>query len=273
MHLQDIYTYPIKSLGGIRLEKATLEEKGLQHDRRWMLVDKEGVFLSQRKHPEMALLQTQITDEGIFVVHKGASEQNIFVPFEAESSRSRKVTIWEDRVEAQIVDQEISRRFSKLLKIDCDLVYMPPSTKRKLKPKYAVNGESVSFADGMPYLLIGQSSLDDLNSRLENPVPMNRFRPNFVFAGGAPFQEDEWDIVTIGDARFKITKPCARCMVTTVDQQTGQKGKEPLTTLSKYRNVDGNVLFGQNMLLLEGDRVQTGSPIVFEKADFGSLSI
>lgn len=266
MHLQDIYTYPIKSLGGIRLEEATLEERGLKYDRRWMLVDKKGKFLSQRKHPKMALLQTRISDSGILVKHKDDPEKTILIPFEANSSQLRQVTIWEDRVEARLVDTGISRWFSEFLNIACDLVFMPPSTKRKLKPKYAVNGGSVSFADGMPYLLIGQSSLDDLNSRLENPVPMNRFRPNFVFSGGIPFQEDEWDIVSIGDARFKITKPCTRCVVTTVDQQTGEKNREPLATLATYRNVNGKVMFGQNMLLLEGDRVQTGDRITFDKA-------
>lgn len=263
MHLQDIYTYPIKSLGGIRLEKTNLEEKGLQYDRRWMLVDLEGQFLTQRKYPKMALLQTQITDDGISVVNKDDPNQQILVPFESDSDRYRQVTIWEDRVKAQLVEHKISRWFSECLEIDCQLVFMPPSTERKLKPKYAVNDESVSFADGMPYLLIGQSSLDDLNSRLDSPVPMNRFRPNFVFTGGAPFEEDEWDTITIGEAHFKITKPCARCVVTTVNQQTGQKGKEPLTTLSKYRSVDGKVLFGQNMLLLDGSEIQVGDRVSF----------
>ena len=266
MHLQDIYTYPIKSLGGIRLEQANLEEKGLQYDRRWMLVDKKGKFLSQRKHPKMALLRTQITDNGILVVQKDEPEQQILVPLESSSNHKQRVIIWEDQVEAQILDREISRWFSETLDIDCDLVFMPPSTKRKLKPKYAVNGESVSFADGMPYLLIGQASLDDLNSRLDDPVLMNRFRPNLVFAGGSPFQEDEWDIVTIGNARFKITKPCARCVVTTVDQQTGHKSKEPLATLAAYRNVDGKVMFGQNMLLLDGEKIRAGDKLTFQKS-------
>lgn len=264
LQLQDIYTYPIKSLGGIRLDKAKLKEKGLQYDRRWMLVDKNGVFFSQRKHPNMALLQTQITDGGILVTYKDNSEQAILVPFESESDRYREVTIWDDRVEAQLVDSEISLWLSEFLKTDCELVFMPSSTKRKLPPEYAVNDESVSFADGMPYLLIGQSSLDDLNSRLNNSIPMNRFRPNLVFAGGSPFQEDEWDTVTIGDARFKITKPCARCVVTTVDQQTAQKSKEPLTTLSAYRNDGGKVMFGQNMLLLSGTEISVGDLLSFK---------
>jgi len=127
-----------------------------------------------------------------------------------------------------------------------------------------VNGESVSFADGIPYLLIGQTSLDDLNPSLDKPVSMNQFRPNLVFSGGRPFQEDEWNTVRIGEAEFKVMKPCARCVVTTVDQQTGRKGKEPLSTLSTYRTVDEKVMFGQNMLLLRGDQVQTGSQITFE---------
>lgn len=264
LQLQDIYTYPIKSLGGIRLDKAKVEEKGLKYDRRWMLVDRDGRFLTQRKYPEMALLQTKITDGGISVFDKENPSRQILVPYDSGSARYRMVTIWEDRVEAQIVNSGISLWFSEVLKIECELVFMPPSTRRKLQPEYAVNGESVSFADGMPYLLIGQSSLDDLNSRLSNPVPMNRFRPNLVFSGGSPFQEDEWDTVTIGDARFKITKPCARCVVTTVDQQTGEKGREPLTTLSTYRNRDGKVMFGQNMLLLRGTDISVGDTISFE---------
>lgn len=261
MQLQDIYTYPIKSLGGIQLKQANLEEKGLQYDRRWMLADKNGQFLSQRKHPEMALLQTKLTENGILVIHKDEPNRRILIPFESHTAHYRQVTIWEDRVEAQHVDIEISRWFSEFLKIECDLVFMPPSTKRNLKPKYAVNNESVSFADGMPYLLLGQASLDHLNGRLDVPVPMDRFRPNLVVAGGTPFQEDNWNIITIGKARFKITKPCARCVVTTVDQQTGHKSKEPLATLSSYRNVNGKVMFGQNMLLLEGSEVRVGDSV------------
>lgn len=264
MKLQDIYTYPIKSLGGFRLEQAKLEEKGLQYDRRWMLVDKAGKFLSQRKHPKMALLQTRLTKNGITVIQKDEPNQQTLIPFVSQSANYCEVRIWEDCVEAQLVDAEISRWFSELLKIECDLVFMPPSTKRNLKPKYAVNNESVSFADGMPYLLIGQASLDDLNSRLDIPVPMDRFRPNLVFNDGKPFQEDEWDIISIGEARFKVTKPCARCVVTTVDQQTGHKSKEPLATLSTYRNVRGKVMFGQNMLLLEGAEVRVGDSILFQ---------
>ena len=255
MQLQDIYIYPIKSLGGIRLEEAVLEERGFQYDRRWMLVDENGAFLSQRKHPLMALLQTQLSEEGIIVSHKHQAGNNITIPFEPKSSLMVPVRIWDDEVIGQEVDSKINKWFSDVLGLTSTLVYMPISSERKVSPKYAVNNESVSFADGMPYLLIGQASLDDLNSKLVDPVPMDRFRPNLVFSGGKAFEEDDWDKVQIGEAIFKITKPCARCVMTTVDQSTGTKGKEPLKTLSTYRLMDGKVMFGQNMLLLEGKKI------------------
>jgi len=266
MKLQDIYIYPIKSLGGIRLEEAVLEERGFRYDRRWMLVDKAGMFITQRTHQVLALLQVEIVAEGLLVFHKQHPDQRIIVPFEPVSQRSMQVTIWEDTVEGQVVQEEVSAWFQQLLGLDCELVIMPLSTQRKLKEKYAVNGESVSFADGMPYLIIGQESLNDLNSRLEKPVPMDRFRPNLVFSGGTPFAEDEWKEIRIGKALFKVTKPCARCVMTTVDQDTAKQGKEPLRTLATYRTFNNNIMFGQNMLLLEGEMLCVGDevePFVF----------
>lgn len=261
MKLQDIYIYPIKSLGGIRLDSALLEERGFKHDRRWMLVDKEGNFLSQRVFPKMAMLQVKIVEDGIFVFHQFNPEKNFKIPFGPLTDQMLQVHIWEDQVMGQMVSPLANQWFSEILQLECALVKMPESTKRKIKPKYAVKGESVSFADGMPYLLIGQSSLDDLNERLEIPVGMDRFRPNLVFSGGKPFEEDQWGNIQIGQAKFKITKPCARCVMTTVNQQTAQKGKEPLKTLATYRTVNNNVMFGQNMLLLEGDSVSVGDDI------------
>jgi uncharacterized protein YcbX len=258
MHLQDIYIYPIKSLGGIRLEKALLQERGFKFDRRWMLVDEKGRFLSQRTFPKMALLQVELNGERLRVFDKSSPENYLTVPYQSQSDRLINVEIWEDEVKAQLVNEECDAWFSNYLGFVCSLVYMPDSSERKLKPKYAFDGESVSFADGMPYLIIGQSALDDLNNRLQLPVPMDRFRPNLVFAGGDPFAEDAWEIVKIGEAIFKVTKPCARCVMTTVDQQTAEKGKEPLKTLSTYRTVDHQVMFGQNMLLLEGEELRVG---------------
>ena len=262
MYLQDIYVYPIKSLGGIKLETAKLEERGFQFDRRWMLVDRDGIFLSQRTFSKMALLQVELFSDRLEVFEKCQPENRLNIPIESTSDLLIDVTIWEDTVKGQVVVKEINNWFSEILGLDCRLVLMPESTKRRLKPKYAVHGESVSFADGMPYLVIGQSSLNDLNVKLQEPVPMDRFRPNLVFNGGDPFVEGSWERVKIGEAVFKVTKPCARCLMVTVNQQTGVKGKEPLRTLATYRTFQNQVMFGQNMLLLEGSQIQVGDKIV-----------
>jgi uncharacterized protein YcbX len=141
---------------------------------------------------------------------------------------------------------------------------MHESTQRKVSPKYAVNDESVSFADGMPYLILGQESLDDLNSRLEKPVPMDRFRPNIVFSGGQPYVEDSWKKIRIGAVRFQVVKPCARCVLTTIDQETGLQGKEPLKTLAGYRTLGNKVYFAQNMVALETGTIRIGDQIRME---------
>jgi uncharacterized protein len=262
MKLKDIYIYPIKSLGGIRMDRAKVEVKGFQYDRRWMLVDEEGVFITQRKFPKMALMKCGLTGEGIKVWNSQSPEDFIIIPFEATTGHKREVVIWEDQVMAEYVSPEVDEWMSRKLDMDCRLVKMQEDADRTLKPKYTVNGETVSFADSMPYMVIGQSSLDDLNSRLEEKIKMDRFRPNLVFEGGQPFEEDGWNIVQIGKCRFKVTKPCARCVLITVDQQTAVKGKEPLRTLSQYRTVENKVMFGQNMLALNLGEINVGDEVV-----------
>lgn len=261
MQLQDIYIYPIKSLGGFRVDYANLEEKGFQYDRRWMLVDKEGKFLTQRKHSKMALFQVEISGQELIVTRKDQPENKIYIPMKPTTEVVMPVQVWDDEVLGQLVDIGVSEWFSKELKIECDLVLFPEYAIRKLKPQYAVNNESVSYADGMPYLLIGQSSLDDLNTKLENEIGMERFRPNLVISGAAAFEEDNWEKIKIGDSEFKISKPCARCVMTTIDQQTAQKGQEPLKTLATYRLENKKILFGQNLIHLKGAKVQVGDNV------------
>lgn len=262
MKIQDIYIYPIKSLGGIRLQEAEVQTKGFKWDRRWMLVDEQGIFLSQRSLHHMALLQVKIESNGLKVFHKNKPDNNIHIPFEPETKDFIQVQVWEDSLLGQIFSQEANHWFSEILNISCQLVFMPEHSNRQIDKKYAVNNETVSFADAMPYLLIGQGSLDELNSRLDNPVPMERFRPNLVFSGGAAFQEDQWSQIQIGDCSFKVTKPCARCVLTTVDQNTGIKGKEPLKTLSAYRRKNSKVLFGQNLISLKNGTVKVGDELI-----------
>jgi uncharacterized protein YcbX len=248
--LSDIYIYPIKSLGGIRVEESRVLMPGLEFDRRWMLVDSEGNFLSQRTISKMALLTVEWELGGFLIKDKLNPTDNIQLPLEPQTNGIKKVRIWDDEVNAILVDPLISRWFQKKLQTACELVYMPPSSIRPIEEKYAVSSESVSFADAMPYLLISQASLDELNRRLEKPISMNRFRPNLVVTGTEPFEEDQWEIIEIGNVRFKVTKPCARCVMTTISQETAFAGKEPLATLSRFRKNGNKILFGQNMILL-----------------------
>jgi uncharacterized protein YcbX len=262
LRLQDIFIYPIKSLGGIRMEEAIVEERGFQHDRRWMLVDQSGRFVSQREFPMLSLLQVELETAGLRVFPKKQPDLNLFIPFNLSEGTEIPVVIWDDRVIAQIVSKSVGRWFSDFLGFEVDLVKMPELAQRKVDARYAVNFESVSFADGMPYLIIGQASLDELNTRLVQPVPMNRFRPNLVFSGGAPFVEDKIRKIRIGTLDFQLVKPCARCVLTTINQETGAGGKEPLKTLATYRTVGNKVMFGQNALALNYGRVMVGDEMI-----------
>ncbi len=265
MEVQDIYIYPIKSLGGVRVKHAYVEEKGLRFDRRWMLVDTRQIFYTQRVVHQMALLQVDLKPEGLTIYHKNFPEQSLTVPYEPESSERLPVEIWEDNVVAQLVGKKYSEWFSDMLEAKLDLVVMPATTKRLIKKKYAVHDESVSFADAHPYLLISQASLDDLNSRLEIPVPMDRFRPNIVISGTEPYAEDGWQYFTINRVPFKATKPCARCVVTTIDQDSAIKSKEPLRTLASYRTQEHKVLFGQNLIALDNGEIKIGDSVSLDK--------
>lgn len=262
--IQDIFIYPIKSLGGIRLTEAKVEERGFQFDRRWMLVDPQGVFLTQRTQTQMALLQVELGETGLIVFDKRNPEDTLQIPYNQISDQEIEVEIWDDRVLATIVDPVLDTWFSDKLGMPCHLVIMPESTQRKVSPKYAVNDESVSFADGMPYLILGQESLNDLNSRLEKPVTMDRFRPNIVFSGGQSYVEDSWKKIRIGAVEFQVVKPCARCVLTTIDQETGLQGKEPLKTLAGYRTIGNKVYFAQNMVALETGTIRIVDQIIVE---------
>ncbi len=260
MHISEINIYPIKSLKGIALESAVVEQRGLRFDRRWMLVDRDGTFMTQREFPLMATIETSFAG-GELRVSKG---DTLDIPYLPDSGEHLPVTIWRDvDVRALAYNGVVSEWFSEKIGTPCKLVVMPDDTNRVIPEEYAVRPEdTVSFADGYPFLLIGEGSLADLNSRLASPIPMNRFRPNFVVHGSEPFAEDTWKRIRIGSTEFHIVKPCARCVITTVDQEKGEKGKEPLATLSSYRNVGGNVLFGQNLIPdIAGGTVRMGDEV------------
>jgi hypothetical protein len=261
LRIQDIFIYPIKSLKGVRLESVKVFERGFQYDRRWMLVDRAGLFITQRTHHQMALIQVELQDNHLLVSSTMDQANPIQIPFDLKLEFQIEVEIWDDRILANLVAPSFDQWFSKVLGIDCQLVVMPESTQRKVSPDYAVNGESVSFADGMPYLIIGQESLNHLNSKLTQEVTMNRFRPNIVFSGGESYTEDSWKDIKIGNVDFCVVKPCARCVLITVDQETGEKSKEPLKTLASYRTLNNKVYFGQNALALQEGFLRVGDLI------------
>ncbi|RNI29439.1 MOSC domain-containing protein [Rufibacter immobilis] len=267
--LSEIYIYPIKSLGGISLTSAQVEERGLQYDRRWMLIDESGVFLTQRKFAEMALLQVSLAPDGLLVTHKTKEVTPLLVPYETDSTRSTLVTVWDDICFAYIVSPQANAWFSEVLGVNCRLVYMPENSIRLIDPNYAKHNEKVSFSDGYPFLIIGQESLNDLNSRLEESIPINRFRPNFVFTGGLPYAEEQWKTFKMGEVLFYGAKPCGRCNVTTIDQNTAQAGQEPLKTLSEYRKQGSKVMFGMNLIGLSTGTVRVGDKITVMEAATG----
>ena len=246
--LTQINVYPVKSLGGFSAASANVEPRGLQHDRRWMLVDKKGRFLTQRALPRMALVSVGLAPDGLTL--SAPEMEPLQLPFEPESpARRQTVQVWASVCEAAPVGEEADGWFGEFLGVPCRLVFMPEETRRSVNPDYRAGEGIVSFADGYPLMLLGEASLHDLNARLEQPVPMNRFRPNLVVSGSPAYAEDGWARIRIGGVTFHGVKPCDRCSLITVDQATGEaSGPEPLKTLATYRLQDQKVLFGQLLI-------------------------
>jgi len=246
--VSELFIYPIKSLGGIPVSSAKVTDRGFEYDRRWMLVDLNNRFLTQRELQVMALLQVELTSNGLKVYLKKDINSQINIPFIPETQEEVTVEIFEESCKAIFVSKIVDEWFSKMLAINCRLVYMPGSSKRFVDEQYAINHEITSFSDGYPFLIIGQASLDDLNYRLAEALPINRFRPNIVFTGGKPYEEDGMEHFTINNVNFYGVKLSARCVITTVNQDNADTSKEPLRTLATYRQNNNKIYFGQNLL-------------------------
>jgi uncharacterized protein len=256
--VSQLFIYPIKSLAGIEVIQASFDRTGFLHDRRWMLVDETYRFISQREIPVLCLFQTSFTQTGIQIQYKA---DQLEIPLSITDGETLTVTIWEDKVAALLAPNNVNTWFSKRLSRKVYLVYMPDQTQRSIDPKYAHQQEIVSFADGFPLLLIGNASLQLLQSKLTEPISMNRFRPNIVFSGGTPHCEDEWTSFQINQHTLKAVKPCARCLITTINQDTSTSTTEPLRTLATYRKKDQKILFGQNVLAPIQGHIAVGMPI------------
>jgi hypothetical protein len=231
-----------------------------------MLVDEDGMFLSQRENPALALFKTEIEADFLIISHLEMTFEKVKAPLNPTqnvTAENLKTVLWDDTIMACEVDKKISDWFSRILKCSVRLVYMPEDSLRKVDQDYAITEVDInSFSDGFPFLIIGQSSLDDLNSLLDKAVSMKRFRPNFVFTGGVAYEEEVWREFNIGNVHFYGVKPCGRCIMVTVDPEKGiVAGKEPLLTLSKYKRVGNNVIFGQNAIAKEEGSISVGDLI------------
>lgn len=287
MKISEINIYPIKSLKGISLDYSYVEKRGLRFDRRWMLTNKEGMFFTQRDVPQMAVVSVAVDEGGLTVSADGI--ESLRIPAEPDSGEYQIVTIWQSEPRGVVYSGIVNEWFSEVLGRVCQLVLMPEKSERHVSSKFDTGDDVVSFADGYPLLLLGEASLGELNERLHDkyhgdeygeklPLPMNRFRPNVVVQGSEPFEEDAWARIKIGEAMFRVVKPCTRCVMTTVDQAKGEfDGKEPLKTLAEFRmakdafpktfesfgHTPTAVLFGENLIpenpgvrISVGDRVE-----------------
>lgn len=260
--ISQLFIYPVKSLRGISVQSANVTDRGLQYDRRFLLIDENNRFFTQREFPAMALLHTAIKEDRLLVFHKNSFERQLSLPLIPHTvEQTTTVRIWDDKCEAQFVSEEADKWFSSMLPIKCRLVYMPDAAQRKVDEKYALNNDIVNFSDGYPLLIFAQASLDDLNTRLSEPVPVDRFRPNIVFTGARAFEEDRIKHFNINQLDFYCVKPSARCVITTTNQETGIAEKEPLKTLASYRSVNNKVYFGQNVLMKGEGKINVGDPI------------
>lgn len=241
--------YPVKSCGGTALDTAEIALRGIKHDREWLVVDAStNNFISQREIAKMCLIRPDLSQSGDELTLSAPGMDAIKVPI-TKTCGQRRVTVWSKACKADDQGDPAAQWLSKFLDTDCRLVRMADEHKRQVDQRYAKRkSDQVGFADDFPILLISEESLVDLNTRLDEKLPMNRFRPNIVVEGCNAFDEDKWNTVKIGDLLFDVVKPCARCVITTVDQANANKGPEPLKTLTAYRNSRNRLLFGQNLV-------------------------
>ncbi|MDT3401068.1 MOSC domain-containing protein [Mucilaginibacter terrae] len=247
IRISELYIYPVKSLGGIALQEAKVTSRGLEHDRRWMLIDDNKQFLSQRKYPQMALFKLQLLPNGIQVLHQPSGNSTI-IPYQPQTSEAVDVVVWDDVCNGTYVSAELDKWFSQILNISCRLIHMGDSHIRQVDPRYAGPEHITSFADGYPMLLVSEGSVADLNTRLAEQISVKRFRPNVVITGAEAYHEDRMQHFEVSGINFYGVKPCARCVMIGVNPDTADSGTEPLKTLSSYRRINHKVMFGQNLI-------------------------
>lgn len=255
--VSELFIHPLKSAAAISMDKVVLDQFGVENDRRWMLVDQKGHFLSQRQLPMMCLIRAVVHGAKLSLSVANMSEIEVIV----DEKKIRTVVVWGDRCSAYDCGDEVAKWLSQFLDTRCRLVYFPESEIRQVDLKYANKGDKTGFSDGFPLLLISQASLDDLNERLDIPVSMRRFRPNIVVSGTEPFAEDSWKLIKVGNIVMRVVKPCSRCSIPSVDPVTGLRSVEIIKVLRNYRLRDDKVFFGQNIIADGVGLIETGMKV------------
>lgn len=267
-----LFVYPVKSCGGIEVERIEVDAFGFRDDRRWMIVDEVGRFLTQRTVPLLATVRVELSDDRLSL--RSSGWDGLDLDAFPDDASAEPVTVWRDTVDALPVGEEADAWLTSVLGRTARLVWMPHASVRPAKRDPAGVSPRISFADAYPFLVVSRESLDDLNARLVKPLPMDRFRPNIVIEGTRPFAEDGWAGFRIGAVEFDVAGPCARCATTTTDQETGARGVEPLRTLATFRREGNEVMFGQNAIHRGPGEIRVGDPVeVLESLRRPTLSV
>jgi hypothetical protein len=278
IYVSRLFVHPVKGAAPIEVKSWEIDELGLRDDRRWMIVARDGVFLTQRTLPRMATIHVRFEGDGLAFCAPGAPDLEIPGPIARPAKgEERLVTVWHDIVRGRVVEGGASAWLTRVLGVPCTLCWMP----REAEPARLLRHDTVaglgrdrpvSFADAYPFLLVSSEAVDALNDRIaakpdgEKPVIIaQRFRPNIVVTGAGAHAEDAWHWIRIGDVRFLVAKPCARCAVPAVDPETGVRGTEPTRTLATYRRHDGQVWFGQNLVHERTGPIAVGAPVTVEQ--------
>jgi hypothetical protein len=262
--LASVHIYPLKGGRAVDLDEAVVEPWGLAGDRRWLLVDADGQFITQREQPALARLVVSYR-QGVAITVSCDGCRSLSVAAPADSPELLKVTVWRSTVLAAAAGPEADAWFSGYLGEPVRLVWLDDPTRRAVDPEFGADGDVVSFADGFPLLVTSSASLGQLGEWLaadgDQPVPMNRFRPNVVVSGCEPWDEDRWRRIRIGAVSFRVAKPCGRCVVTTTDQATGERGRQPLRMLARRRRFGKSLVFGQNLIPDSPGLIRVGDPM------------
>lgn len=264
MKVHSLWVYPVKSLPGIPVNEFALDDFGPVGDRRWMIIDADRQFVTQRNHPELARIGVSLQGNHVVVQIPGQGRYTL-----SPSEESLRALVWRDWTQACVGQADANEALSRFCGKALRFVYMPDESFRRVDTARVTDLRRVSFADGFPLLITNLASLEELNSRLDAPVEMRRFRPNVVVEGAAPWAEDQWRVLQVGDNEFSLVKPCSRCVMTTVDPESGIKdaGVQPLRTLSAYRRTDDGVIFGMNAIHETDGRVRVGDSVTTIKTE------